>query len=356
MESNGKQFIPYGFVVACAAYPDMTDISRLCTGDDISHNTGNAVIKAAAVTWHANIVRLQVAQEDLFSGAGGSVNQAYVNLVDGLVSEANSLGMVAIVTLQEELAGGYAFPTASSTAFWQYMAGHYKNNPDVFFDLYNEPQLGTNAAGSTANVWNIWQNGGEALVQTDSSGLGTTDITYVGMQSLVNTIRAQGANNIIIAESNDKDQNLSELPSHLLSGSNIAYGIEPNLHGDNTQAEQYTRFGQYASKWLIMPEAFLDIYGDESCDPTSASDIPGLFSYLKSLDMGLVSWSLDPGIDIVGTNLAVPTSYSASAMQSFNSANCPNTGSGSGTSQNNPIGAGQLIQQYYQVNSVLAGM
>ncbi|HUD10328.1 MAG TPA: cellulase family glycosylhydrolase, partial [Candidatus Saccharimonadales bacterium] len=377
MESNGTQFVPYGFVVPCAAnFVQPSDVSSLCQSGS-TENSGSDILTAAAQDWHANIVRLQVSQENLFSETTndtcssnpGSVNQNYLKVVDGLVNEANSLGMVAIISLQEELAGGCAFPTSSSTAFWHYMANYYKNNPEVFFDLYNEPQLSVNATGGKnttgeANLWNIWQNGGTAITQTDSAGISTTTppatTNYVGMQTLIDTIRGQGASNIVIAEGNTKDHDLSGVPTHVLTGGNVAYGNEPNLNdGDTTQAGQLKRFGQYAATWPIMPEAFLDQYGTEACDPNSATDIPELFSYLKSLNMGLISWSLSPGVDIQATSsdprgdLDLPTDYSAASARASNysSSDCPTVG-GSDTSTSVTFGPGQLIQQYYTLNSI----
>ena len=139
-------------------------------------------------------MRFQVAQEHLFK-KDGSINYSYLNLVDGLVKKTNSLGMVAIITLQEEHYDGPAFPTSTATAFWKFMARHYKNYPDVFFDLYNEPRLPANALESGSNVWNIWQNGGNAYLSSGTKGTTNKIVSYVGMQSLVNTIREQGAKN-----------------------------------------------------------------------------------------------------------------------------------------------------------------
>lgn len=357
---NGTQFVPYGVVIECAAL-QVTSISSLCTGDDPSENTGIAVVDAAATDWSANVVRFQFAQENLFSGPNGSVDPAYVNLVDSLVDEANSLDMVAIVTLQEEDQSGYVFPTASSTRFWAYMADHFKNNPDVFFDLFNEPKLppaavpGGGAAATTTDnsaVWNVWRNGGLGLAAyySKSSPLGTSDVQYVGMQDLVNTIRSEGADNIIIAEGLDADKDLSELPSHYLSGPNIAYGVEPNLHGDTTQAEQYQRFGQYTTTVPIMPEAFLDLYGTDSCDPGSPEDLPALLNYLTSLHMGLIFWSLNPGAGIIGNNLDDPTSYPPGAT-SIASPECPDK-QGKQPPPNNTIGDGADIMAYFKEHSV----
>ncbi|NNN01726.1 MAG: cellulase family glycosylhydrolase [Acidimicrobiaceae bacterium] len=353
LDPNGKQFVPYGIVLECAA-ASVNSINNKCDGKDQTGNTATAVVAAAAKDWHANIVRFQVAQEYLFSGPRGSVNAAYLSLIDSHVNQANHLGMVATITLQEEEQKGPAFPTASSTKFWKFMAAHYKNNPDVFFDLYNEPRLPVEAFGSSGtvnDVWNTWQKGGSALLPQGPSEVGTTRVTYVGMQSLVNTVRAQGAKNIIVAEGVHSDESLSGLPAHTLTGGNIAYGIEPNPIPNRTSSEQYTNFGQYAKTWPIMPEAFLDTYGAGTCDPHSPVDLPPLFKYLKSINMGLIFWTPAPGIGIVGTNLNEPTSYPPGATN-VGSPQCPYRGSGFAWSKANKIGDGALIMAYFKANSV----
>jgi len=350
---NGKQFVPYGVSLACAA-DAATSISALCDGKDLTGNTATAVIAAAAKDWHSNIVAIEVAQEYLFSGPGGSVNASYLHLVDRHVNQANHLGMVVTITLQEEEEHGPAFPTASSTKFWKFMAAHYKNKPDVFFDLYNEPRLPVEAFGSggtMSDVWNVWQNGGVALLSQGPGEVGTTQETYVGMQSLVNTVRAQGAKNIIVAEGVHYGQSLSGLPTHTLTGANIAYGIEPNPIPNKTPSERYTNFGQYAKTWPIMPTAFLDTYGAATCDPNSPVDVPPLLKYLKSINMGLIFWTPTPGIGIVGTNLNDPTSYPPGAT-SIASSRCPYRGPGFAWSTTNTIGAGALLKAYFKANSV----
>ncbi|HUD10392.1 MAG TPA: cellulase family glycosylhydrolase, partial [Candidatus Saccharimonadales bacterium] len=377
MESNHTQFVPYGFVLECPAIdaPQVATNSiainskgSLCDGSDYSGNSGVDQIQAAATDWNANIVRLQVAQEALFNGTSTvdgttGINMAYLTLINNLVTQANSLGMVATVTLQEEVdgSGSFAFPTASSTKFWTFMANYYKNNPEVFFDIYNEPSLDANAfpndnaTQAESDIWNIWQNGGPADTESKSGTVNTASTTdYVGMQSLVNTIRAQGANNIIIAEGPDHDKDLTQLlvtstntVSHQLTGSNIAYGVEPNLRDDNTQALQYARFGQVDATVPVVPEAFLDAYMVDTCWKDSPTDLPPLLAYLKSLNMGLQFWSLIPGIAIQGKNLDMPTTYG--------SATTIDCGSGTATVQSiagNTIGYGQLVQSYFKANSV----
>ncbi len=345
---NGKQFVPYGTIIECAA--ETKPVATLCRGKYLSENTANAQINAAAKYWNMNILRFQVAQEHLFNN-NGSINYTYLNLIDSLVKQTNSLNMVAVITLQEEHYDGPAFPTSSATTFWKFMAQHFKSNPDIFFDLYNEPRLPANALLSGSNIWDIWQNGGNAYLASGKAN-GTTKqiVHYVGMQSLVNTIRGQGAKNIIIAEGINFDENLSGLPTHTLTGQNIAYGIEPNLKRDTTQTSQYNTFGQYTKEWPIMPEAFLDNEGTQFCDPNSPIDLPNLLAYLKSLNMGLLFWALVPGRAIIGNNLDQPTYYPAGS-NSISSPTCPYKGPGSISLPNNTIGDGSLIMNYYKANS-----
>jgi len=326
---DGSQFLPYGFVLECLARNDSKKICPPANGDP---NTDIDKIKAIASFWHGNTVRLQVAQENLFRKS--PYDQNFLSAVDNEVNLANSLGMVVIITVQEEEFKGPPFPTQPSLNFWQVMANHYKDNPRVFFDLYNEPQLSTQAAGSESNLWNIWQSGGTVK-----------NTTYVGFQALVNAIRRQGANNIVIAEANLWDKDLTQLPTHHLSGGNIAYGVEPNLYKNSrTQQQWQTNFGQYTKTVPLMPEAFRDNSGG-TCDPNSPKDVPALFSYLTSLPMGAIVWTLAPGITTTGSSLTTPTSYTGSTT-----IKCP-----SGTtsiSHSNTVGAGQDILSLFQKNSV----
>jgi hypothetical protein len=282
-------------------------------------------------------LRFQVAQESLFSGPGGSVNQTYLNLVDSMVKQANSLGMVAIVTLQEEeYDKNQLLPEASSVKFWQFMANNFKSDPDVFYDIYNEPRLTTKDAGGESNVWNIWQHGG--TIDGD---------TYVGMQTMVNTIRGTGANNIIVAESNYFDTDLSQITTHLLTGSNIAYGFEPGIKGkDSNPAAWDTAFGQYASQIPLMPEAFIQYLGGHGCNDDAPTVLPQLLNYLKEKNIGIIVFSLESGVTFMGSSPTSPTSYDGQS-----SISCPTFNGVEKPIQGTTVGDGQTILSYFKANS-----
>jgi Cellulase (glycosyl hydrolase family 5) len=332
---DGKQFVPYGFVIECMAKTGPID--TLCQANSENPNSGSELVSAAATYWHANVLRFQVSQEALFSGPGGSVDQTYLDLVDHMVEQANDLGMVAIVTLQEEeYDKTKVLPDASSVTFWKFMADNFKGDPGVFFDMYNEPRLLNKDAGGEDATWSIWQHGG--TVDGD---------TYVGMQAIVDTIRSTGAMNIIIAESNYFDTDLSQIMTHLLSGSNIAYGFEPGInHTENSPAQWTAAFGQYAAQIPLMPEAFIQYIGGHGCDGNDPTVLPQLLEYLREQNIGIIVFSLESGITYVGNDPTSPTSYGGAE-----SISCPAYNGIEQPIQGTAIGDGQTILDYFKDNS-----
>jgi Cellulase (glycosyl hydrolase family 5) len=298
---DGQQFVPEGVVLFCLAQRDLTCEQP----SEQNPNTDTTKIQASATYWHANTVRLQVAQESLFNQS--PVNSSYLASIDNEVHLAGTLGMVAIISLQEEQFNGPPMPTASSQRFWTFMAKHFAGTPGVMFDLFNEPRL--KAYQGQSWLWNIWQNGGS--VNTN----GVND-TFVGMQSLVNAVRETGAHNVIIAEGMSADHDLSGLPSHLLTGGSIAYGIDPDLETGRTTPTQWdAAFGTIADQEPLVMDEFHDFPTSKPCNPSSPTLLPELFSYLQSKHLGLLAWTFQPGNLIVGNNLDQPTSYSGYSTQ-----------------------------------------
>jgi hypothetical protein len=341
LEPNNLQFVPYGFVVYCLAERTLT-----CNDPTSSDPVTDSVrIQDAASYWHANVVRIQVAEENLFQGSG--VNATVMGVLQQEVHLANSLGMVAIITQQEEQYQGPPLPTAASVQFWSVVANTFKGNQRVFFDLYNEPRLkpsGTNPAHGEDWMWNIWRNGGAATKQGRF-------YHFVGMQTLVNDIRGEGAHNIIIAEGNQGDHDLSGIPQYALQGSNIAYGMEPDLlPNDRVPAQWAANWGNLSNSVPIMMEAFQDYPGAGSCDPGSPVDLPELLTYLHSKDLGLISWALNPGVMMVGDNPEHPTSYEGTNVQLCASGRLAGAGKGRAL-ETNINGPGMIILNYFRANS-----
>ncbi len=374
--ADGEQFIPKGFVLYCLARPSVSCGQATAS----TPNTDADKIQVAASFWHADVVRLQVAQERLFDGTAGTTNQvdqAFLGQLDSEVALANRLGMVAIITLQEEQFNGPPLPTATAIPFWNEMAQHYKSNPMVMFDLYNEPRLKSQdfpaSVASTSSdfpttgaflqntIWDLWKNGGSTTVD-GGTGTRRTSYTFVGMQQLVNEVRATGSQNIIIAEGNHGDHDLSGIAglskasggvaSYALSGANIAYGIEPDLDAAalgpippmQTPAEWDAVFGNLSQSVPIVMAAFQDWSPGGFCYAQSPTVLPRLLSYLGERHLGLIAWTLDPGILIQGNNLQGPTTYDGVTTQPCGQSFDPN-----GT-----IGPGADLLQFFRQSSSLA--
>ena len=152
----------------------------------------------AIASWHANAVRVPL-NEDCWLGingvpaaySGANYQAAIVNYVNLLHSQ----GIYAIVELHwsapgsTKATGQNPMPDADHTpAFWTSVATAFKADPAVLLDLFNEPYPDNNA--DTTAAWSCWKNGGSCA-----------GVSYqvAGMQSLVSTVRATGATNVILA-------------------------------------------------------------------------------------------------------------------------------------------------------------
>ena len=60
----------------------------------------------------------------------------------------------------------------------------------------------------------------------------------------------------------------------------------------------------------VFPEAFHPQY--QECSPNAPIVLPQLFQYLQKIRMGLIVWTLLPGVTTVGTNLYDPTTFALS--------------------------------------------
>lgn len=166
-------------------------------GYGIFDGPSDAASVAAMAAWKINTVRVPL-NEDCWLGING-VNSAYGGsnyqqaIVD-YVNLLNSYGLIAVVELHwsapgtTPATGQNPMPDADhSPAFWQSVANTFKSNSSVIFDLFNEPYPDSNS--DTTAAWTCWRDGGTCA-----------GVSYqvAGMQTLVNTVRATGATNIIM--------------------------------------------------------------------------------------------------------------------------------------------------------------
>jgi aryl-phospho-beta-D-glucosidase BglC (GH1 family) len=140
--------------------------------------------------WHVNTVRLGL-NEDCWLGINGvRADFGGVNYRNGIIQHARDLeaaGLYVILDLHWTAAGTtpatmlQPMPDADHAAdFWRSVATAFVGEPNVIFDVFNEP-YGVD--------WTCWRDGCLYPQGTDDG----TAWQALGMQSLVDTIRATGA-------------------------------------------------------------------------------------------------------------------------------------------------------------------
>jgi hypothetical protein len=284
---TGQQFIPEGIVVFGLSLSDW----------QAQVSSDRQDIAAIASFWHGNTVRLQVAPTNLLFGHDRT---AFLAAVKSEVSYALSLGLDVWISAQYEHVSSLSMPNQSTQKFWQEIAPIYRSDPRVWFDLFNEPRLGGRKK-SAASVWDTWENGSSR---------------YVGMQVLVNTIRATGAKNVILAEGLIYAHTLSQVPSHALTGGNIVYEVHAYFvqPGFSTPASWVSNWGDLSSRYAVVVGEWSEYQSQKtSCVRDPRTLVPEFLNYLSDHDIGLIAWALLPGVLIRGTNVRDPTTFSSTA-------------------------------------------
>jgi hypothetical protein len=156
-------------------------------------------VRVAIDDWHVNVIRLPLAQDSWFGKDPRQNDQgkAYRALVKQVVDLCSSKGCYIILDLHWSDAGQWgtnigqhSMPDKNSVTFWRDIAAVYSNHPAVIFDLYNEPHDVT---------WDIWLKGGTIKDRPNRPGMAAVTFEAVGMQTLLDTVRAIGAKNVVIA-------------------------------------------------------------------------------------------------------------------------------------------------------------
>jgi len=300
---------PRGCVVTTGSAPPVapggyyTNGTTVCTADGVPHlfhgvarpslewdsqgegSTGEGIpasdFKTMAADWHANVVRIAMNQDFWLQGAALH-DPSYPATIDRAVQDAKAAGMDVILDLHWSDQGNLGVtdsggmqdkPTISnqqpmadvnSETFWREVATKYKDDGHVLFELYNEPH----------NVsWDVWLNGrvGGAY-------------TVVGMQQLYNTVRATGANNVVIAGGLSYAFDLSGVANNPIAGYNVIYASHP-YYPQDPQARWVGAFG-YLANQDIAP-VILTEFGDGTQACTGDWDS----KLIQFMDQRQISWT-----------------------------------------------------------------
>jgi len=250
----------------------------------------------AMKTWGINIVRVPLneacwnAESYVTAAYAGTPYQqavvAYVNLLnsngivadldlhwtDGVYTGTSSACSSAQAICQKPMPDA-----AQAIPFWTSVANTFKGNNAVIFDLFNEPYP-ERATGAEASGWTCWKNGGTC------SGIG---YQVAGMQTLVNTVRATGATNVIslggLAYSNDLTAWLANKPTD--SANNlVASWHSYNFNSCSSQSCWTSQLAPVAAQVPLITGEL----GENDC---GSSYINPLMTWLDSVGSTYMAWT-----------------------------------------------------------------
>jgi aryl-phospho-beta-D-glucosidase BglC (GH1 family) len=279
-------------------------------------------------SWGVNAVRVPL--NEACWNAESYVNSAYagasyINAIKAYVSLLNANGIVAILDLHWT-DGAYTGPSAGCSSaqatcqkpmpdaaqaipFWTSVAGTFKGNNAVIFDLFNEPYA-SRATGSATSGWQCWLNGGTC-----------PGISYqvAGMQSLVNAVRSAGATNVIMLGGEEYSNDLGtpgstsdpSILSFLPTDSAHNLAVSWHSYNFNTCSNQSCWTSQVAPVIAQVPVIAGEI-GENDCADGYVSP---LMSWLDSQSTSYLAWAWNAdfncssGPGLVSDYSGTPTNY-----------------------------------------------
>jgi hypothetical protein len=237
---------------------------------------------SAILTWHANAVRVPL-NEDCWLAINGAPaafsGTNYRNAITQYVDLLRQNGLFVIVELHWnapgtlQATGQLPMPDADhSPVFWTSVAGTFKGDQGIVFDLYNEP---------FTTDWNCWLNG----CQITGSAAG--NYTAAGIQQLITTVRATGAQNLImaggIAFANDVSGWLSHRPSDPAGNLAASFHVY-NFNVCNSTACWSSSVGPLAAQVPV-------ITGEIGENDNASGFITGYMAFADGLGLSYLGWA-----------------------------------------------------------------
>ena len=259
------------------------------SGTKPSNYLNSAVFNTMVQQWKMNVLRLPIS-----NWIYASDPVTYLNLLDQVIQQANTAGLYVVLDLHDNSKSGSPYgdnadlPKLENVAFWHTIAAHYKNNPMVMFDLFNEPKT----VG-----WSTWLNGG-----------GTMDgAQVVGFQNLINAVRSAGAKQIIIVEpgtaggNSADDKGWATVDSNLPDDPNIVYSLH-TYQGITMSPQQLdANWGPilnhhpiFYGEWALLPNANETAHCKNIVPSQADQDVRNFLNYMTSRHASWVAWEFTP--------------------------------------------------------------
>jgi hypothetical protein len=305
--ADGTPFISYGLTVPGLQRPDW--------GGSVTLD--RMKIAATAEDWCANTVRLQLNQDDLLGTDGTGFNQAYMTAIRSEVALAEHYRLVVVLNDETNFspaANRERGPTPGTERFWRDLAQFYGNDPQVIFDLFNEPRMYI-VGMSQAREWHLWLDGGTF-----------SGVRYsFGMAQLAAYVRnTLGVRNLFWIEGPESSASFAGMVHQhaVLNVSGVVYALHHPV-GQADTASWNADFGYLVTtgvapvvdgEWTNYepPPTPYPTAPRTSCWPDAPTAVPQFLRYLAEYAIGMNAYQLQPGYLIRSySNLASPTTMNA---------------------------------------------
>lgn len=338
LNASGTPFVSYGITV-----PGLSQSNFAANEKDyvtsVVDDKDIPKIRAAAAFWCANTVRLQVSQHDVTQNTtpnngscDSAAGQAFLTMaLDPEVHAAESRKMAVVVNDQTEsdpLAQDERDPTKATFTFWNCVTQHkeswgshrtYAQDPDVIFDIFNEPRADNLCSAHGPYDLKLWRNGGSVPAPcTDGQP------AYQGMDAVAYHIRNDDhARNLLWVEGPGvastlagMDRGCAPASTCLLSASlgPVVYEVHHPYVATASQANSATwwsEFGYLVDKTAATGQAPV-VIGEWTdfdaanppnlkkkymapCWPDAPVSVQKFLSYLQRIGVGLNAYQLDFG-------------------------------------------------------------
>lgn len=298
----------------CSAYPDPAKIQGVALSSlenwVLFRQSAQAQIRAAgrgAHRWSANAVRLQLLQDKLVGPHGNLWSPGYFATITHIVNYALRRHLTVILNAQTEPATGWPanehMPTLATEKFWLRFIPRYGHNPHVVFDLFNEPRC---LWDGTPCGWGSWQ---------------------AGMWPLVRYVRAHGSLNQIWLEGRRWASELAGVPViPCYKAVSWCQGIVYTFHKPGcpwprdcppTVAVWWHQFGYLPAEGVPVVDGEMTNYRGGYYWAHSTQNMTHYLNTLHKWHIGVVAWSLQPGIMTATSSLTSAVSEPQGAGRLF---------------------------------------
>jgi Cellulase (glycosyl hydrolase family 5) len=307
--AGGTAFVSYGITVSGLQNPNWAGYVNL----DLQE------IAATAEDWCANTVRLQLSQDNLLGSNGKGFNDAYLNAIKAEVLTAESDNLVVVLNDSTEYTAPVYMaelgPTRATETFWKDLTQVYGQDPQVIFDLFNEPRMYYSGM-SQAQEWKLWLNGGTFL---------GADYPF-GMAGLARYVRTTlHAKNLFWIEGPRYSFSFAGMlrEGAALKVSGVVYAVHHPAAPHDTSGWN-ADFGYLVTQRIAPvvdgewtnyepPQTVKPTITKTSCWPDAPTAVPAYLNYLSSMGIGLNVYTLQPGYMIKSyDNMGDPTTIDAS--------------------------------------------